>query len=42
MPFVLDASIAACWASEDENHPIATLAMTRVTARPSSCTSGEG
>jgi hypothetical protein len=22
MPFVLDASIAACWAFEDEDHPI--------------------
>ncbi len=30
MPFVLDASVAACWAFRDENHPIAALAMTRI------------
>jgi hypothetical protein len=23
MPFVLDASIAACWAFDDEDHPVA-------------------
>jgi hypothetical protein len=27
MPFVLDASVAACWAFEDEDHPTATLAL---------------
>jgi predicted nucleic acid-binding protein len=30
MPFVLDASITACWAFEDEDHPIAALALERV------------
>ena len=30
MPFVLDASIAACWAFEDENHPAAALALERI------------
>ena len=30
MPFVLDASIAACWAFDDENHPVAALALERV------------
>ncbi len=30
MPFVLDASIAACWAFEDEDHPVAALALERV------------
>jgi predicted nucleic acid-binding protein len=30
MPFVLDASIAACWAFEDEDHPRATLALERI------------
>jgi predicted nucleic acid-binding protein len=30
MPFVLDASVAACWAFEDEDHPIATAALDRV------------
>ena len=29
MPFVLDASIAACWAFADEDHPPATLALAR-------------
>jgi hypothetical protein len=29
MPFVLDASIAACRAFEDENHPAAALALER-------------
>jgi hypothetical protein len=27
MPFVLDASIAACWAFEDEDHPVAAAAL---------------
>jgi predicted nucleic acid-binding protein len=30
MPFVLDASIAACWAFADENHPVAALALERI------------
>ena len=30
MPFVLDASIAACWAFDDEDHPLAALALERV------------
>jgi len=30
MPFVLDASIAVCWAFEDEDHPIAALALERM------------
>ena len=30
MPFVLDASIAACWAFDDEDHPIAALALERI------------
>ena len=30
MPFVLDASIAAFWAFEDENHPAAALALERI------------
>ena len=30
MPFVLDASIAACWAFEDEDHPTAALALERI------------
>lgn len=30
MPFVLDASIAACWAFPDEDHPAATLALERI------------
>ncbi len=30
MPFVLDASIALCWAFGDEEHRIATLALERV------------
>ncbi len=30
MPFVLDASIAACWAFDDEDHPSAALALERV------------
>jgi predicted nucleic acid-binding protein len=30
MPFVLDASIAACWAFDDEDHPLAALALSRM------------
>ena len=30
MPFVLDASVAACWAFDDEDHPVAELALKRV------------
>jgi len=30
MPFVLDASVAACWAFEDEDHPTARRALTRI------------
>ena len=30
MPFVLGASIAACWAFDDEDHPLAALALERV------------
>ncbi len=30
MPFVLDASIVACWAFVDKNHPIADLALERM------------
>jgi predicted nucleic acid-binding protein len=30
MPFVLDASIAACWAFEDEDHPVAAIALERI------------
>ena len=30
MPFVLDASIVACWAFEDEDHPLADLALERI------------
>ncbi|HUZ13263.1 MAG TPA: type II toxin-antitoxin system VapC family toxin [Caulobacteraceae bacterium] len=30
MPFVLDASVAACWAFDDEDHPIATSALDRL------------
>lgn len=32
MPFVLDASVAACWAFDDEEHPIAALALERIGA----------
>ena len=32
MPFVLDASIAACWAFDDEDHPAAALALERIRA----------
>lgn len=30
MPFVLDASIAACWVFDDEDHPIAAAALERI------------
>jgi hypothetical protein len=30
MPFVLDASIAGCWAFDDEDHPVAAVALERV------------
>ena len=30
MSFVLDASIAACWAFDDEDHPVAALALERL------------
>jgi predicted nucleic acid-binding protein len=30
MPFVVDASVTACWAFEDEDHPAATLAFDRL------------
>lgn len=30
MPFVIDASIAACWAFRDEDHPHADLALSRL------------
>jgi predicted nucleic acid-binding protein len=30
MPFVLDASVAACWAFDDEDHPIAALALENI------------
>jgi predicted nucleic acid-binding protein len=29
MPFVLDASVAACWAFPDESHSVATAALKR-------------
>ena len=32
MPFVLDASVAACWVFDDEDHPIAALALERIRA----------
>ena len=32
MPFVLDASVAACWAFDDEDHPTAAKALERVRA----------
>ena len=35
MAFVLDASIAACWALTDEDHPVATAALRRL--RSDSC-----
>ena len=30
MPFVLDASVAACWAFDDEDHPVAAFALERL------------
>ena len=30
IPFVLDASVAACWAFDDEDHPVAALARERI------------
>jgi len=30
MPFVLDASIVACWAFANEDHPVADLALERI------------
>ncbi|MCF3948931.1 type II toxin-antitoxin system VapC family toxin [Acidiphilium sp. AL] len=30
MPFILDASIAACWAFDDEDHPVAAHALERI------------
>ena len=30
MAFVIDASIAACWAFDDEDHPVAARALERV------------
>lgn len=30
MPFVLDASVVACWAFDDEDHPVAALALERI------------
>lgn len=30
MPFVLAASVAACWAFDDEDHPTASLALERL------------
>jgi predicted nucleic acid-binding protein len=30
MPFVLDASVAACWAFQDERHPRADAAFVRI------------
>ena len=30
MPFVLDASVAACWAFADENHPVAAVVLERM------------
>ena len=32
MPFVIDASVAACWAFEDEDHPVAAIALERIRA----------
>lgn len=34
MAFVLDASVAACWAFEDEDHPLAARALDRLRAEP--------
>lgn len=34
MPFVVDASIAACWLMPDERHPVADLAFKRIAHDP--------
>ncbi|HVB67826.1 MAG TPA: type II toxin-antitoxin system VapC family toxin [Acetobacteraceae bacterium] len=34
MVFVLDASVAACWAFDDEDHPVATQALERLRTDP--------
>ena len=34
MPFVLDASVSACWAFDDEAHPTASLALERIRNDP--------
>lgn len=34
MGFVLDASVAACWAFDDENHPLAESALERLRTEP--------
>ena len=34
MPFVVDASVAACWILPDERHPIAEAAFARIASDP--------
>jgi len=34
MPFVIDASVAACWLMPDERHPVAEAAHKRITHDP--------
>lgn len=34
MVFVLNASVAACWAFDDEDHPVATQALERLRTDP--------
>jgi len=34
MPFVLDASVAACWLLPDERHPVADAAYERIATEP--------
>ncbi len=34
MAFVLDASVAACWAFDDEDHPLAARALDRLRGEP--------
>ena len=34
MAFVLDASVAACWAFDDEDHPLAARALERLRTEP--------
>jgi len=34
MPFVADASVAACWLLPDEAHPLATAARERLLRDP--------